>query len=70
MVDATITKLAGLEETLLKEARMESWTVNIEPKIGIGIGSTTKIINTERNPMMGRVILMLIANGNIVTSNI
>ena len=33
--EATITKLAGLEETLLKEARQESRTVKIEAKCGI-----------------------------------
>ena len=34
-MEATITKLAGLEETLLKEARQESLTVKIEAKCGI-----------------------------------
>ena len=34
-VEDTITKLAGLEVTLLREARQESQTIKIEAKCGI-----------------------------------
>lgn len=67
-VEATITKLVGLEETLVREARSEQCTVNVETKIGIGLKHN---FNAERNPWKRMVaMLVLMANVSNVTNNI